>query len=534
MIVYAPNGTTYEMTEADGSYWHAKRITDRFGNSMTLSYVFNTTAGRKVVSQVSANDGRLVTFSYAADKLNSVSGGGVVWTYSVQPGADGSNQLMQVTPPVGGSWQYAYNGNMAPSAGSFMLNQMINPLQGIIQYSYALVNFLPNISGWAPVSAIRQKVAGANVWTFSYSPGCGSGINDTTTVSLPTGDTIQYKHFGYCNVNSGDVWKIGLLYQKFMGSVQSETFTWTPQSVSDEVLSRPGYAKSDTRVNRALLSQRNVMRDGVGYNTTYAAFDSFGNPQSVQESGNASRSKSINYFNSASAWILGVRDDETITGAGTIARSHGVNGELLSESPFGVTTTFAYNYDGTLSSKTTAKPASTSFSNYLNGVARTESRPQGVVISRNVDALGRITSQTDGEFTWTYGYDGIGRVTSIGFPAGANATISWTATSKTLTRGGLTIATHFDAFGNATRVTRGGIATSYDYDGLGRKTFESLPGSLQGSTYTYDVLGRITRIQSPAGTRTIQYSGNSTTVTDERGKSIRSDYALYGDRTRAT
>ena len=72
IVVFAPNGTKYEMTEDDGQYWHANRVSDRFGNSFTVSYVFNATAGRKVITQLLANDGRAITFNYAGSRLSTM------------------------------------------------------------------------------------------------------------------------------------------------------------------------------------------------------------------------------------------------------------------------------------------------------------------------------------------------------------------------------------------------------------------------------------------------------------------------------
>ncbi|HZZ91119.1 MAG TPA: DUF6531 domain-containing protein [Usitatibacter sp.] len=42
VIVYSPDGTRYDMTVADAPYWHASRITDRFGNYISISYVATT------------------------------------------------------------------------------------------------------------------------------------------------------------------------------------------------------------------------------------------------------------------------------------------------------------------------------------------------------------------------------------------------------------------------------------------------------------------------------------------------------------
>lgn len=146
-----------------------------------------------------------------------------------------------------------------------------------------------------------------------------------------------------------------------------------------------------------------------------------------------------------------------------------------------------------------------------------------------MSVYGNVTYKYDGQSTWTYGYDGINRVTSIGFPRGASATVSYTTNSRTFTRSGLSETTYYDAFGNVTSVTRGGIAVTYGHDAMGLKTFQSMPGTSSGTSITYDAIGRIVTSQSPAGTRRYSYSGGAVFVTDELGRTTRYDYERYGN-----
>lgn len=530
ITIFAPNGMQYDMSEADGRYWHAKRITDRHGNYFDITYTTSVPAGRKVISQIVANDNRLVSFAYGAGRLMQISGAGRIWTYQVSTASDGSNQLAHVTPPAGGGWDFFYNANLGTSvAGSYALRSMTNPFGGILTYSYGFVNFLPSSVGSSPSTVVRSKTTGNAAWQYNYSPSCTAFATDTTTVSQPDNQTIVYRHVGYCNVTAGEVWKIGLLQQKSTGTEQVETLSWSPQTISSESTTRPGYAKIDTQINRALLTQRTVQRDGLTHTTNYLSFDAYGNPQSISETGNKNRSKTLTYFNGGSAWILGLANDESIPGVGTISRTRNSEGDVISESRYGVTTTFTYDTNGSVLQKRTDKPATTYYSGYSRGIPATEARPESVTINRQVDTAGNVISESDGEFTWSYGYDGIGRLTSINFPAGSSATINWTTSSRTLTRGAFSETTQFDDFGRNTSVTREGVTRTFNYDGLGRKTFESLPGSSQGTTFTYDVLGRVTREQSPAGSKIYSYSSGDVTVTNERGISTRFDYDRYGD-----
>jgi YD repeat-containing protein len=475
-----------------------------------------------------------VTFSYAADKLISVSGGGVTWQYTVQTVSDGSYQLAQVTPPNGGLWSYSYNGNLGTSAGSYLLQSVTNPFTGVTSYSYQLVNFLPGITGYSPTTAIYTKTAGNDTWTYAFSPSCSGGGYDATTVSLPGGlGTDTYHHYGYCTVGQGQVWMIGLLHDKQTGSDQTETLSWTNQTISPESLTRPGYQLTDTQVNRPLLQQRQLARDGVTYQTSYSNFDNWGNAQTIAEIGTASFTHYASYYNSASAWIVGVAQSETYP-SGSITRSIGSHGEIQSETKFNVTTTFAYFSDGAVNSISTPKPATTFYASYLHGVPQSETRADNVSITRAVDGLGNITGQSDGDYNWVYSYDGIGRLTSITFPAGASASIGWSNTSRTLTRGLLNEVSTFDGFGRTVAFNKNSTVTTYRYDALGRKTFESFPGSSNGLTYYYDRLDRVTQIQSPVGSKIFDYSGGHVSVRNERNYTTTVSIALTVGRSIST
>jgi YD repeat-containing protein len=152
-----------------------------------------------------------------------------------------------------------------------------------------------------------------------------------------------------------------------------------------------------------------------------------------------------------------------------------------------------------------------------------------VSITRAVDGLGNITGQSDGDYNWVYSYDGIGRLTSITFPAGASASIGWSNTSRTLTRGLLNEVSTFDGFGRTVAFNKNSTVTTYRYDALGRKTFESFPGSSNGLTYYYDRLDRVTQIQSPVGSKIFDYSGGHVSVRNERNYTTTYDYARYGN-----
>jgi hypothetical protein len=58
------------------------------------------------------------------------------------------------------------------------------------------------------------------------------------------------------------------------------------------------------------------------YTTTYSAFDTFGNAQTVSEDGNVSRTRTKTFFTSTSEWMAGLPKNETIGSARTIVRNY--------------------------------------------------------------------------------------------------------------------------------------------------------------------------------------------------------------------
>ncbi len=94
----------------------------------------------------------------------------------------------------------------------------------------------------------------------------------------------------------------------------------------------------------------------------------------------------------------------------------------------------------------------------------------------------------------------------------------------------MTEATVYNGFGQPTSVSLGGITRTFQVDTLGRKTFESDPGSGNGTTYEYDILNRVKKVtNADSSSRNISYGSGSKTVTDERSKTTTFTYRAYGN-----
>lgn len=547
MTVYSPDGTRYDMNHmvnvsvgpATMYAWYTTRITDRNGNFATVNYA---SGASPEITSITTNDGRSVSFTYADSGLASrriltITGPSQTYNYGYTAiaGVTGKYFLTSVTRPGGTSWGYAYNGEAGGAAGAYLLNQVTYPEGGRINYTYDFVYFDSSSNPMSRSSVVKTKtLSSGGTWSFAYTPG-SFNVYDTTTVTTPSG-TIVYKHIGPNYSSSGTVWMVGLLMSKQIGSIHTETNTWTKQKVSSQNNMRPGafLTKVDTgEVNVPVLSSRTIVRDGATHSTTFSAFDTYGNPGTITETGpnGGNRTTTVTYFINASKWIINQVKDQTVSGGVSITRSFDTNGNMLSVTQDGISTGYTYDGQGNVATTTFPRSLTHTYTNYKRGIAQTETQREGVGITRVVSDAGNITSETNGESkTTNYGYDGLNRVTSIAPPAGSPISISYTATSKTATRGSLVETTNYDGFARPLSITLGGISRTYQHDALGRITFASNPGASVGTNYLYDMLDRVTReTNADSSFKRYDYGAGTRTVTDENSKATTYSYRSYGD-----
>jgi RHS repeat-associated protein len=164
----------------------------------------------------------------------------------------------------------------------------------------------------------------------------------------------------------------------------------------------------------------------------------------------------------------------------------------------------------------------------------------------------------------TYSYDLLGRATQKNLPDGGQVATSYndvppvssTSTTKVTSVLNRVTTSIQDGLGRArkTQLTSDPDGTTYSrisYDGLGRKSQEwnptrcdpdVNPSSCSGeptfgvTSYTYDAFSRVTQLIPPDGTSsannvTTAYSGNTTAVTDQAGKSRKSQTDALGRLT---
>lgn len=563
----------YDATQSNYA-WYATRIEDRNGNWMNIEYDTDASPPgmEAALSRVTTSDGRTITFTYTDRtdytkiRLTRISANGQSWDYNyttITGISGGYYYLSGVTRPDGTDWDYTYHSKTAGQPGNRILQRVTHPYGGTITYNYDYKCFMaPSVGCSSAYNTFNslvvssKSVGGRDVsggtWTYSYSP--GSSV-DTTTVNFPGGKHV-YQHYGAHSVygsatlNGKRLWKVGLLtkHETYNGSslVHREVYTWdAPYKISNEKYVRPPYDGSDSAHGyyyddytwAPVLLRTDITRDGATYTTTHSNFDASYNPQTVTESGQDNRTTSLTYFpRSAGQNIVRLVKDEAVSGAtyASTSRIFDSKGNPTRITRHGIQDNFSYYSAGDVSSRTNARSQNWTYTGYYRGIPQSENWPAGVSISRNVSGDGTISSERDGRGnTTTYTYDGLNRVTGIDPPRGSSTSVNWSSTGRTVTRGGYSQSMTFDGFGRPSLITTEGITQNINYNALGQKTFESYPGSSSGTSYSVDVLGRVTGMSHPDGSgKSIGYGANTVSVSNERGYTAVYTYRSFGNPDR--
>lgn len=556
--VWSPEGLKYDMAwlnaGSSSNALYVTRITDRNGNYININYENIDTTGHTLINNITSNDGRLVTYAYTERttnrvRLNTITANSQTWRYNFSTvGVDDHYYLSSVTRPDNNTfWRYGYK--TTSGAGQYSINKLTYPTGGDIFYTYAYEQLGPILDTRQTTSISAKNSSDNGAWTYSYTP---DSAYDRTSVTTPNG-TIEYRHFGARAATASDsLWKVGLLLEKRIGSEQVETYTWGSQLISYEDYTRPTRVLSiafDTEIYAPVLTKKVINRDGTNYTSSFPLlnYDGYGNPGRIVETGNAALTRTNTYYTNEPKWIIRELDKETLSGISgfvDIDRTFDSYGNIKSVNRYGALTNYTYTNTSTskgdVASITDPESKRTAYTNYKNGIARTETQLEGVSIYRSVNNTGTVASITNGEGKTTYfGYDKLNRVDSITRPTNSAASITYTATRRTLTRGAYSETADYDGFGRPTKITKGGggdtSVVTIRYNALGQKVFESYPSlsasSAVGITYSYDALGRIKSTAfSWGGNITYTYKpDNVVTVNDQRENETTYTYRSFGD-----
>lgn len=333
-----------------------------------------------------------------------------------------------------------------------------------------------------------------------------------------------------------------------------EDFEWNgSQQVSNAYYSAPVYGLScgayyvwDAGVRAPQLTKRTVTQDGRSYVSESSNFDSYGQPGTVVETGELSRTTTWTYFVATTVNLVRGRPLTqrvcVSTDCFTNSWTYGGTGyQRDSETISGVTTSYGYDVtDGNLTSITNARNQRLTLGGYVlgNGIPTTLDFNGAFTITRTAFWEGWLKTERNGRgYTTTYAYDNIGRITTLTPPGSSYASTytyaadgSWTKETRNL----YTKTTNRDGFGRTTGTVDGeGVSMSTRYDGMGRAVFTSYPYDAatgeRGDKLDLDGLGRVvlrTKAYKPAGgtspdttTESYDYSGNCVTTAVERTSS---------------
>ena len=238
----------------------------------------------------------------------------------------------------------------------------------------------------------------------------------------------------------------------------------------------------------------------------------------------------------ASRHLLALPSRELTTVSGqTVQKTwvHNTNtGFRTSETVYGITTTFTPDSSGNVATSTKANGKSTNFS-YTHGQVSFWSSP-GMSVSRSILLDGTVASETVAGRRTNFDYDLLFRLVRTAPPGGVNPTVvDYSNVDVRTSRGPSSTLAELDGFGRViSTIDSVGRRSRTEFNGEGRRTYESyVYTSLdKGTSYSFDVLGRVMRESNPDSTsRTYSYVGNNVTVHDEKARFTQLRRQAFGD-----
>lgn len=586
--ITAPDGTVYVVTNNTAGYQtsnitnanitNVAQVTSITNAAQTANIVitYNKTSSDSTIKTITDPLGRVVSFTYnpTTFMLQSIStgSGADLRSVSYEYKTVGSYYFLnKVVLPVGNPWQYDYDTTNELSDITF-------PAGGKIKYTYEDKIF--NVGGCSVAFRVISKkdtqsirgVLGGN-WTYNYNSGGSSG--DITTVTAPNNVTETYTYYGWGNTGSNNLWKVGLPISQtinYNGVTSSETFDWDKPAaaLSDMPISNitwgcNGFVISDPKVYPPFMITNNSTRDGKTYFNAFSEFNAYGDPQTIVETGDAKRTKTLTYCTNTSLNIVkGKVATENIvsntsnvfTGTSSSSWTYGNPSDCINVTNTninGVTTGYEYypkddiynQYGpngGNLKNVTDANGHKMTYE-WSNGKIskETNSLPTPFSIKREINIDGTVKNETDGRgilFKTSYEYDKNRRLTKITPPvSGSPSNItdivySPDNSTKTETRGQFVTTYYFDGFGRPTGSTNSqSITTATAYKAYGVKDYTN---SNIGDKTEYDFFGRPTKVTdkdnfSESYDYNVVSSTTTTKVTDKNSKSYYLTYTAFGN-----
>ncbi|TPG03900.1 RHS repeat protein [Rhodanobacter glycinis] len=433
----------------------------------------------------------------------------------------------------------------------------------------------------------------AETWHYAYSPAneswlqdCASGCVSTiwTDVVNPMGQATRYTFSNRFDATEGQLLATDF-YSGAVGTtlLRSEDNDYATIPPATEAWPWPWPKRYgsvlQSRMNRAQVelsapqTGRTISQDGDIYTWQAEAFNAYAQVTQTKRfnsiAGQSAIEEQTSYLNDSALWVLGLPLQVTNNTTGEVESSNTYNPSndtLLTRARFGQPLmSYTFNSTGQLDSFTDGNTHTTTLGNYKRGIPQTIGYPDGTNETLTVDDFGQISAITDqAGHTTSYGYDGVGRITGITYPSGDE--VAWLPKTftydfvtsaergvpanhwrRTAATGSAKAVTYFNAMlqpvlsdsaiGSAVQAS-----TLTTYDAKGQKIFSAYPSAtaltfslsptIDGSTTTYDALGRVTQVAQdselgPLTSTTAYLSGARQQVTDPKGKVTTTSYQVF-------
>src|SRR5579884_216787 len=468
----------YHFGRQSGSTWYCTSISDPNGNTITLNY----NASNYLTSIVDTTN-RTITLGY-----------------------DGSNRISTITDPLNRQWTLSYNASNDlvtitwPAVGGFTYTQ-----QFVYNANHDITTYTDRRgSNWtfgynADNSLAWQKDPLLNQTGFTYN-------TSQTVITDPNGHVIKHNYDA-----SGRL-----------------------SSVVDALNNTESYGY-DSNNNRTSVTDRNGHLWQFGYDSngnvtsrtdplTHQWTWTYNSRNRVLTATDPLGHQTVNTYDATLNWNL------------IQTQQKDSNGTVLS------TTSYTYNADGTVHSKTDSNNHTTTYGYNANGDLTSVTTPLGHVTSFGYNALGVKTSRTDAlNRTTNYTLDNWERVTTITYPDSSTKTFSydpegnltgWTDSNGTWSR-------TYDAANRITSEKLNNVARfTYSYDAVGQKGLLSTltDTNWRVITYSYTARNELASVSETGGTTSYGYdaNGNETSITNPNGTSVTKAYDAANRLTSVT
>ena len=477
-------------------------------------------------------------------------------------------------------------------SGAGMAQEVTTYNYGVEYYLYCDAIYSANGQPAGP--SCNQDPCG---WDISWT--CSDSVGRWVVITKPDGAEIRKKFGVIYGVNEGQ-----LLAEETLNAQAVVVRRIDYEYLSDSLAANQAFGANvgipltidPMRPKIRPIISTQISQEGATYksevqlcNGLAYCFTEFAQPVRVKISNSfgTTRTDITEYENNLTYWILGqVKKKNTAnaapngqaTAASMVSSEVEYNAQALPWKlyEFGkLQQTLSYWPDGSLNTITDGRGNATWLGDYSRGIPRFIGHPGGTTESASVDGNGWITAVTDEIGAKTcYGYDAMGRVSSITYPSetqlGVCDTSRWHQT--TIATEFINTAEHGIAAGHWRTALRNGtnahINTYYDamlrpvleekldlnniagtlsqvvkrYDTSGRLSFQSYPTTNVGDVSTvtqgvrtfYDALDRVTRVEqdselgtSPLATTTEYLPGLKTRVTNPRGFQTTTEYMAW-------